>query len=105
MKVIVLYHPLSDHGGLVADYAAEFERYKKKTLDLVSLESIEGADLAELYGITHYPAILVMTDAGSLQRMWQGTPLPLMDELTYYVEETHQSISRFGRRVLAPLPA
>ena len=105
MRVSILYHPKSDHGGIIADYAAEFERYKRKTLELVSLETVEGADLAELYGVAHYPAILVRTDAGSLQRMWQGMPLPLMDELSYYVEDTQQPISRFGRRVLAPLPA
>jgi hypothetical protein len=68
---------------MVIDYAAEFERYKGKSLDLVSLETIEGADLAELYGISRYPAILVMAENGSLQYMWQGTPLPLMDELSY----------------------
>jgi len=104
MRVVALYHPKSDHGGLVTDYAAEFEHYKGKTLDLISLESTEGADLAELYAVARYPAILVMSDDGSLQRLWQGTPLPLMDELSYYAQPPQQPISRFGRRVVA-LPA
>ena len=105
MRVVLLYHPKSEHGGMVADYAAEFERYKRKKLDLVSLESVEGADFAILYCVDHYPAILVMTNAGSLQRMWQGLPLPLMDELSYYVQDYEQPMSRFGRRVFKPLPA
>ena len=104
MRTVVLYHPKSDHNGLVSDYAKEFKDYKKKSLELVSLESVEGADLAELYDVTSYPPFLVMTNDGSLQRIWQGTPLPLMDELSYYISDTTQPISRFGRRSVA-LPA
>jgi hypothetical protein len=99
MRALVLYHPKSDHGGLVTDYAEEFERYKHKKLDLVSLESVEGADLAELYGITSYPAVLVMRDDGSLLCLWQGGRLPLMDELSYYVPRPEEVISHTGRPV------
>jgi hypothetical protein len=100
MRVVVLYHPFSDHSGIVTDYAAEFEHYKGKTLDLVSLESIEGADMAELYDITRYPAVLAMTDAGSLQRLWQGTTLPLMDELSFYAQPPQQPISRLAHLII-----
>lgn len=87
MRVLILYHERSEHGGIVTDYVAEFQRYKRKSIELISLESAEGADMAELYGVTIYPAILVMSQNGLLQRLWQGTPLPLMDELSYYTLE------------------
>lgn len=102
MRVLVLYHPVSDHGGMVADYAKEFERYKGKKIDLVSLESVEGAELAELYGVTSYPTVMAMADNGSLQRMWQGGEMPLMDELSYYVPAEKKMISHIGRIIAAP---
>jgi hypothetical protein len=99
MRALVLYHPRSDHGGLVADYAEEFRRFKQKKLDLVSLESVEGADLAELYGVSVYPAVLVMRDDGSLLRLWQGGQLPLMDELSYYMPQEGPMLSHTGRTI------
>ena len=101
MRVIVLYHPNNDEfSGIVQDYASEFERYKRKKLDLISLETTEGAQLATLYTISQYPAILVMSDSGSMVRLWEGTPMPLMDELSYYVEDQRASISSMGRTIM-----
>lgn len=102
MKVVALYHPRSDHGGLVTDYAVEFERYKRKKLELFSLETVEGANLAELYGVSQYPCILAVSDNGSLLRLWQGLPLPLMDELSYYVPDTPSVAARQARMVAVP---
>ena len=89
MRVVVLYHPNSEHSGFVEDFAHEYERFKGKSLNLVSLETRDGAATASLYDVTIYPAILVMADDGSLQKMWQGIPLPLMSEIDQY---THNSV-------------
>ena len=99
MRVLILYHPKSEHGGLVEDFADEFERYKRKKIELVSLESVEGAEMARLYDVTAYPAVLAMSDEGSLQRMWQGHQLPLMDELSYYFPQADSPVSHVGRTV------
>lgn len=103
MKAIILYHPKSEHGGLVEDFAKEFERYKRKKIDLVSVETIEGADLAKLYGIIAYPAVLAKSDEGALQRLWQGGPLPLMDELAYYANSDNRPISHSGKLIISPV--
>jgi hypothetical protein len=34
--------------------------------------------------VVRYPAILVMTGDGKLQKFWQDQPFPLMDEVTAY---------------------
>lgn len=104
MKAIILYHPKSEHEGFVADYAREFKRYKGKDIELTSLETVEGAELARLYDITSYPALLLMSDDGSLQRLWQGLQLPLMDELSYYLHYTQPVISHTTRTIM-PLAA
>jgi len=88
MRVVVLYHPNSDHSGFVEDFAHEYERFKGKELELVSLETRDGAAAASLYDVTTYPAILVTADDGSLQKMWQGIPMPIMSELDQYTQDT-----------------
>ena len=85
MRVAILYHPNSEHAGKVEDYAKDYKlRAKTKELELVSLETVKGAELAKLYGVTSYPAVLAMSSDGQLQRLWQGSNLPLMNEMDYY---------------------
>lgn len=109
MNVVVLYHPNSEQNGLVQNFAHDYERFKTKKLKLVSLETQQGADYARLYDITQYPAFLAISDSGTLQRLWQGNPVPLMDELDYYTrdQETHyyRSAASHRLRVVQPLPA
>jgi hypothetical protein len=87
VKVVVLYHQNSEYTGLVQDFAHEYERFKAKKLELIALETTQGADLANLYGATQYPTFLAIADSGTMQRMWQGMPMPLMDELSYYTQD------------------
>ncbi len=97
MRVVALYHPNNDEfSGMVQDYAREFEAYKHKSLELKSLETTEGADLAALYSIVRYPAMLVLSDTGSLVRLWEGAPLPLMDELSYYAQDASAAPPRLS---------
>jgi len=85
MRAVVLYHPKSDHGGKVEDFVHDFKRFKYKKLEKVSLETVEGAELAKLYDVVRYPAILVIGPEGKLQQIWQGEMLPLMNEVDAYV--------------------
>ena len=87
MKVVVLYHPKSEHSGKVEDYAKEFEKlHEGSKLTLVSLETKEGAEMARLYDVVQYPAVLATAKDGSLLRLWQGENLPLLGELDYYFQ-------------------
>jgi len=102
-----LYHPASDHVGLVESYSRDFIRFKGRVLELISLETREGADLAQLYDITRYPAILVIGPDGSLIHLWQGGLFPLMDELSGYLGDPQNDVSHEGRKIpfnTSPLP-
>lgn len=87
MKVVILYHPKSDHARTVEEYAHEFARQNGQSLELVSLESRDGAATASMYDIVRYPAILAINEQSELQKMWQGPVMPLMNEVAFY---THQ---------------
>jgi hypothetical protein len=102
MRAVVLYHPASDHVGLVEQYTQDFIRFKSRVLEKVSLETRAGADLATLYDITRYPAILVIGPDGVLSHVWQGGFFPLMDELSAYLGEPQDTISHEGKKILVP---
>ncbi len=84
---MVLYRPKSEQEGQVLDFAADYKRLKNKELNLVSLDTLEGDNMAKLYDITSYPAVLAIKDDGQLQKMWQGGAFPLQNELDYYMSQ------------------
>lgn len=87
MRTVILYHPNSDLAGRAEDYKSEFEsRHQAKQIELLSLETVSGAELAKLYDVVRYPALLVIAGDGNLQKMWQDQPFPLMDEVTAYLQ-------------------
>lgn len=85
MKVTVLYKPHSDHARAVEDYTRDFTSQTGKTLPVLDAESREGSDMAQLYDIMQFPAIVVSGDDGSVQQLWQGQALPRIGELSYFV--------------------
>ncbi|MCA9333108.1 hypothetical protein KDA00_04535 [Candidatus Saccharibacteria bacterium] len=84
MRFVFLYHPESDHARQVESYAKEFESRGYGSFELISLESKDGAAMAELYDIVAYPAILAIREGGELQKNWEGDQLPLMSEVASY---------------------
>ncbi len=85
MKAIILYHPQSEFARSVEEYAHDFDQQKGVEIDLISLETKEGAYRATLYGIVKYPALLVLRDNNDLINSWEGVPLPLMNEVAGYL--------------------
>lgn len=66
-------------------FARDFSRQTGHETELVSLESKKGAELANLYDIVDYPAIMVVTEEGRLQNIWQGKTLPMINEVQGYI--------------------
>lgn len=85
----MLYRPESEHAtaveSFVRDYQSRYESGRK--LEMVSLNTRDGAATASLYDVMEYPAILALANDGSVLNVWQGTPMPLMDEVAGYAYE------------------
>jgi len=66
-----------------ADEFAEMirRRYPDRKVTQVDLDTRDGAATASLYDIMQYPAIVVTADDGRPLDVWQGMPLPLIDEV------------------------
>ncbi len=85
MQVTALYHPESDHARTVEIFARDYQHTNTgRKVELVSLDTREGADMARVYDIVQYPAIMVTAKDGQLLKVWQGEQLPLMNEVASY---------------------
>ena len=85
MKILVLYRPNSEHGRVIEEFIRDYQRrHQADHMEALSLDTREGSATATLYDIVQYPAILVMQNDGSVQKVWQGETLPLMDEVAAY---------------------
>ncbi len=88
MRIVILYHPNAEFAGMVEDYKRDFERrHQDKKIELISLETVGGAEMAKLYDVVRYPAILAIANDGSLHKLWQDKPFPLMDEVLAYASQ------------------
>ena len=85
MKVVVLYRPNSEHARKVEEFVRDYERaHRDGKLELVSLNTRDGASTASLYDIMQYPAVLALANDGQIVREWEGEMLPLQSEVAYY---------------------
>ncbi len=86
VKLLILYRPGSEHASLIESFVRDFQRrYEAASkIELQSLSTRDGAATASIYDVMSYPAILALNDDGSVLNIWQGTPLPLMDEVAGY---------------------
>ena len=87
MSVKVVYQSNSEYARAVEDFLYDFKRRTGNDLETVDPDSPEGADICRIYDIVEYPTVIATSHSGELRQMWRGVPLPLIDEVSYYVEE------------------
>lgn len=67
------------------EYAREFGRQTGRTINMLDQDSIEGGEMAKLYDIMQFPAIIAFRDDGSLVQTWtERDKWPTISELSYY---------------------
>ena len=84
MKVMIFYKDNTDTTRMVTDFLWDLERQTGHPPEIIDPESREGVDLCHMYGIWQWPAIVAVSDSGILQKMWLGTPLPTINEISFY---------------------
>lgn len=87
VKLLILYRPDSEHSSTVEGFIRDFQHQHDigNKLEVLSLNTRDGAATASLYDIMSFPAILAIANDGRMLNVWQGEPLPLMDEVAGYI--------------------
>lgn len=85
MSVMIFYRSSSEHGREVTEYLHDFERRTARKLEEIDPDSRRGADLCRLYDVVEYPSIVATSEDGQMRQKWSGSPLPMIDEVSYYV--------------------
>lgn len=86
MKVVVIYKDNSDHAREVIDYMRDFKQQTGHDLETLDPESVDGVSFCRAYDILQFPTLIAISDEGHMQNIWQGTPLPTISEVSYYVK-------------------
>lgn len=85
MKLVVLYRPNSEYARAVEEFTHEYtRRYPDTRMEVLNIDGREGSATALFYDVTQYPAVMALQNDGSASQIWQGIPLPLMDEVAGY---------------------
>ena len=88
MRVFCLYRPNSETERSVIELNAELRRRINTELELISVDTVEGDRLAQVYDIFQFPAVVATDSGGVLQRSWTDGNLPLINELSYYLQQS-----------------
>lgn len=85
MRIVILYRPDSEYGRTVETFIREYQsQHGDSKVEVLNVDSRDGSATASLYDIMQHPAILALRDDGSVLKTWEGSTLPLMDEVASY---------------------
>lgn len=86
MKTLMFYRPNSEHERQVLDYLRDFKMRTGKDIPTIDVDTPEGIQKCQVFGIMQYPTIVVTDDEGHIQNMWAADLMPPINELSYYVQ-------------------
>lgn len=85
MRVCVFYRSNSEQARSVEEFIHEFERLHSKRVEVLNVNTRDGAVMANLYDIFQFPTITVLQDDGQVVQMWSGDRLPLMGDVAAHL--------------------
>lgn len=92
MRLVILYRKASEQYRPVYEFIEMMRRrYPDKRIEELDIDSRAGAAEASVYGVMSYPAIIVTAFDGRVIGMWQGIPMPLIDEVAGMMLETQRT--------------
>ena len=85
MRTIIVWNEQTDYAREVREWLDEFKRaVGEGKIESLDPETRKGSDFAETYDIVEYPSILALDDSGKILEMWRGTPLPQVEQVSYW---------------------
>jgi methyl coenzyme M reductase alpha subunit len=88
MKVLIFYRPESEQSRSVDEFVHEFtHRHPGSELTLVDVDSVAGAQQAEVYDVMQYPTVVAVGNDGATLQRWDSGMMPLINEVAYYTNQ------------------
>ncbi len=89
MRLTILYKENSDHARDVLEFVEMLRRrYPGKKAELIDVETRAGATEASLHDVSQYPALIITSYEGRVMQIWEGLPLPVIDEVGGQLTDT-----------------
>ena len=86
MRAVIIYRKNTDYEREVTDFVRDFGRRTGKVIDEMDPDSREGEAFSIAHDVVEYPTVMGLSDDGKVLAEWRGTPLPRIDEVSYYAE-------------------
>lgn len=83
MRVVCIYKEGYDYSRTVSDWLEDFYRRTGEQIEVINPD--EDLTFVESYDVVEYPTIMALGPNGEAVHVWKGRPLPLFDEISYYV--------------------
>lgn len=83
MRVVCIYKEGYDYSRTVSDWLEDFYRRTGQEIEVINPD--EDSAFVEAYDIVEYPTVMALGPNGEAVYTWKGRPLPLFDEISYYV--------------------
>lgn len=83
MRVVCVYREGRDYSRTVTDWLEDLRRRTGHEIEIINPD--KSPDFCEAYEIMEYPTIMALGSSGETAAAWKGLPLPLFDEVTYYI--------------------
>lgn len=87
MRVVCVWKENTDYAREVREWLADYKAHTGNEVESLDPETIDGEIFARAHDVVEYPSILAVDDSSKTLKMWRGTPLPQIDEVSYYVRE------------------
>ena len=87
MRVVCVFRDNTDYAREVIDWLADFEKFTGSKVEALDPDSIEGEIFCKARDIVEYPSVVAVSDDGQILKLWRGTPMPQIEEVSYYVRE------------------
>ncbi len=82
-RVVCVCREGMDYSRSVFDWIEDFRRQTGRTIEVLDPD-VED-EFCKTYDIVQYPTIIALDEQGSVLASWRGLPMPLRDEVNYYL--------------------
>ena len=83
MRIVCIYREGRDYSRTVSDWLEDFYRRTGEHIEVINPD--EETNFCEAYGVMEHPTIMALGPGGETIYTWKGFPLPLFDEVVFYL--------------------